>query len=222
MKKIEEEDFSKLVLPLHGDDRTDPVQKFPILNKYQEFKTFPGTPGGKVNRDKLVRYINYLYSVKSPLVRIYKDDLQTRKEEAARLAGFNAQKMKKADRRQLEEDVFRLRDDDVLKMIIRFLIVQNNRLWSMIVSFEESFYENLYMIMDPLSKSDERQKDTYQTANLKPKLRNDNEEIREKLENLYEELFKEAEDVQEEFDNREEIKAHFFSPETVASKLEQK
>jgi hypothetical protein len=168
-----------LFIDLTGvDEKEDLVNKFPLLKRYEEFSKFEGTPGGELNRNKVIRYINLLYSAKSQLVRIYKDDLLIRKEEAARLAGFEKKEMSK-----VETDLFNLQNEKIMKMIMRFLIIQNVRLWTVICSIEQSFYNNNELLMSPFQ--DDEDKDKNSTAVKQKQIRMELIEMIEQLDSLY-------------------------------------
>lgn len=86
---MEKEKISGLFIDVDKfEEKDDLIDKSPLLKRYEEFSLFKGTPGEELNRNKVIRYINLLYSAKSDLVRTYKDDLQIRKEEAAKIARF--------------------------------------------------------------------------------------------------------------------------------------
>ena len=145
---LKNQDFSGLVLDIHGKDfaKGDITLDYPLLDKYKEFREYLGTAGGGLNRNKIIALINYLYSIKSPLVKIYRDDILIRKEEAAKLAGFSPDNKKQWIK--LKEDFFNLGDPIISKMIVRFLIIQNSRLWAMIIAAEQNFYSIQYYVMN--------------------------------------------------------------------------
>jgi hypothetical protein len=193
------------------DEKEDLVNRFPLLNRYEEFSKFAGTPGDELNRNKVIRYINLLYSAKSNLVKIYKDDLQIRKEEAAKFAGFEKKEM---DR--VESDLFKLENEKIVKMIMRFLIIQNVRLWTVICSIEQSFYNNNELLMSPFL--DDEDKDKNSTAVKQKQIRAELIEMMEQLDSLYDKMFNDNLDVKKKFDKDDELKRH-LSPEQVAEKL---
>jgi len=194
------------------DEKEDLVNKFPLLKRYEEFSTFEGTPGGELNRNKVIRYINLLYSAKSELVKTYKDDLQIRKEEAARIVGFEKKEIEK-----VENDLYQLKNEKIVKMIMRFLVIQNVRLWTTICSIEQSFYQTSELLMSPLNQEGE-DKDKYAAAVKQRPLRSEMIDMNEQLDSLYDKMFNDNLDVKKKFDKDDEMRRH-LSPEQVAAKL---
>jgi hypothetical protein len=189
------------------DEKEDLVNRFPLLNRYEEFSKFAGTPGDELNRNKVIRYINLLYSAKSDLVRTYKDDLQIRKEEAARIAGFEKKEMARVE----------FENEKIVKMIMRFLIIQNTRLWTTICSIEQSFYQTSELLMSPIDLAGE-DKDKYGAAVKQKPLRAEMIDMTQQLESLYDKMFNDNADVKKKFDKDDELRRH-LSPEQVAEKL---
>jgi hypothetical protein len=194
------------------EEKEDLINKFPLLNRYEEFSKFAGTPGDELNRNKVIRYINLLYSAKSELVRTYKDDLQIRKEEAARIAGFEKKEMER-----VESDLFKLENEKIVKMVMRFLIIQNVRLWTTICSIEQSFYQTSELLMSPIDQAGE-DKDKYAAAVKQKPLRAEMIDMTQQLESLYDKMFNDNVDVKKKFDKDDELRRH-LSPEQVAEKL---
>jgi hypothetical protein len=194
------------------DEKEDLVNKFPLLRRYEEFSSFEGTPGGELNRNKVIRYINALYSAKSDLVRVYKDDLEIRKDEAAKYAGFEKKEMP-----QVENDLFQLKNEKIVKMIMRFLVIQNVRLFTTICSIEQSFYQTSELLMSPLNQEGE-DKDKYMAAVKQKPLRTEMIDMAEQLDSLYDKMFNDNADVKSKYDKDDELRRH-LNPEQVAAKL---
>lgn len=213
MKEIKDEDFSKLYLNLHGRDSVDPVYEFKILQKHPEFYKFRGTE--KLDRKRIIYYINYLYSSHSPLFYIYKDDIETRKEEAANLAGFK--KDKKTEWRYVQKELFSLENEDIVYMVVKFLALQRNMVLNQIISNEQYFIELQYYILNPLKA--EQEKAVYDTANTKTKFLEQQDIIRQRLDRLYDQFFQGHKDVEEKVNNDEELVQHFFGFEDVADAI---
>lgn len=193
-------------------EKDDLIEKSPLLKRYEEFSLFPGTPGNELNRNKVVMYINLLYSAKSELVRTYKDDLQIRKEEAAKIAGFE-----KKDMSKVSEDLFQLKNEKIVKMIMRFLVIQNVRLWTTICSIEQSFYRTSELLMSPMDKEAE-DKDKYAAAVKEKPLRAEMIDMTEQLDSLYDKMFNDNVDIKSKHDKDDELRRH-LNPEQVAAKL---
>jgi DNA-binding XRE family transcriptional regulator len=188
------------------DEKEDLVNRFPLLKRYEEFSTFEGTPGKELNRNKVIRYINLLYSAKSGLVKMYKDDLAIRKEEAAKFAGFEKKEMA-----QVEKDLYELNNEKVVKMIMRFLLIQNVRLWTTICSIEQSFYQTNKLLMSPLGQD-------YGDAVKQKPLRAELIDMNQQLDALYDKMFNDNSDVKKKLDSNDELRRH-LNPEQVALKL---
>lgn len=193
-------------------EKDDLVQKFPLLSRYDEFTSFRGSMDGELNRNKVIRYINVLYSAKSELVRTYKDDLQIRKEESALHAGFEKKEMT-----QVENDLYQLKNEKIIKIIMRFLIIQNVRLWTTICSIEQSFYQTSELLMSPLDQ-DGGDKDKYAAAVKQKPLRAELIDMTEQLDALYDKMFNDNSDLKSQFTKDDRLRFH-LSPEQVAVKL---
>lgn len=191
--------FDNLFLPLHGVEYKDIVQEVGSLKKHKEFTEY----FLEDRRNEVVRYINYLYSAKSPLIKVYRDDLLSRKQESAVLAGF------KEKDEWVVNNLYNLGNDAIIKMIIRFLTMQNNMKWNAICTMEQNFYQNSYYILK-LDTDDVKQEKKHQLLQY-------NAEIIDKLEAMYDGLFLSNKDVMDKFQNKEEIKYYFTSPEEVAN-----
>lgn len=210
---MSKEKISGLFLDVNNiDEKEDLVNRFPLLKRYEEFSSFEGTPGNELNRNKVIRYINLLYSYKSDLVKMYKDDLIIRMEEAAIYAGFEKKEM---DR--VRNDLFQLNNEKIVKMVMRFLLIQNVRLWTVICSIEQSFYKNSMLLMTPLDRDGE-DKDKYGALVKEKPLRAELIEMNEQLDSLYDKLFTDNSELKKKFDKNDELRRH-MNPEQVAAKL---
>lgn len=181
--KIDEE-YKELFLKIHGISG-DPMQLSPILRKYEEFSTYGGTPEGLLSRDKVIHYINYMYSAKSPLIKNFKENLMERKNQAARLAGFDMKKNSESEK--VVSDLFEMQEAKIFKMIMRFIMIQKNTLLSSIVTAEQAFYEFQAIIARPLEGADEKK--VTEAAKNKKRLMDDCDEIKTKLKGYYKEFF---------------------------------
>lgn len=210
---MEKEKIAGLFLDVNNlDEKEDLVNRFPLLKRYEEFHSFEGTPGNELNRNKVIRYINLLYSEKSELVRTYKGDLQIRKEEAARIVGFEKKEMEKVG-----NDLYRLNNEKILKMVMRFLVIQNVRLWTTICSIEQSFYRTSELLMSPMDKETE-DKDKYAAAVKEKPLIAQLIDMTEQLDSLYDKMFNDNTDLRSKLDKDDELRRH-LNPEQVADKL---
>lgn len=208
---MKEEDYGNLFLPIQEfGENEDVLFRLPHLKKWQEFADFGGTPAGELNRDKVFRYINLLYSSGSKLIRKHRNNLNARKEEAALAAGFDLKK--KSERDKVEKDLFQVKNEKVLKMIMRFLILQKNPLWSSIVTTESAFYEYQEIILDPLSKEDEKKRTD--AAKNKSVLMEECDKMLTRLKLYYQEFFGDDTDLHQAYKDTELI---LTSPEEIAT-----
>lgn len=136
------DDFSKLMF-LVGDmpENIDPVKKFPKLLKYKEFLD---TKMPVARKNKIFRYIVFMYDRESPFTpRV--PDLHKRKIEVAKYVKLVV------DPKTVPEDIKRiLRNDDtqVNEMIIAYCRMQNNPQYSLVVGLTEKYYNELLAVMN--------------------------------------------------------------------------
>lgn len=207
----EKEDYGNLFLPIEEfGENEDILFRLPHLKKWTEFSGFGGTPVGELNRDKVFRYINLLYSSGSRLIWKHRNNLQARKEEAAQIVGFDLKK--KSDREKIENDLFKIKNEKILKMIMRFLILQKNPLWSSIVTTESAFYEYQEIILDPLSKEDEKKRTD--AAKNKSVLMDECDKMLIRLKGYYQEFFGDDVDLHQAYKGTELV---LTSPEEIAT-----
>lgn len=207
----EKEDYGQLFLPLQDFEAKDDVLfRLPHLAKWPEFFEFGGTPAGELNRDMVFRYMNLLYSSGSKLINTHRHNLAARKEEAATVAGFDLKK--KAIREQVQNDLYEVRNPAILKMIMRFLILQKNPLWSSIVTTEQCHAEYQLIIMDPLSPEDEKKRTD--AAKNKAFLMSESDKMLLRLKGYYRELFGDDDDLQLAYKNTDLM---LTSPEEIAT-----
>jgi hypothetical protein len=129
-----------------------------------------------------------MYDINSPLRHHY-PDLVKRKQFAADLAGYD---LMKDDVTTLFE--FKIKNDldeyvpneEMLKVIMKYLKYQNNWVWSMIVSNEQAFYEYNMRVMMPVDGA--RDKDILQAINIKTQIMTSQDEIYQRLQKYYRDL----------------------------------
>jgi hypothetical protein len=173
--------FNNLFWNIHG--KKGKVETlYPEVLYYKEFALYEHR-----HKENVLRYMNYLYSAESPLIKKYRDNVDLRRKEAAKLAELSPT--------QIERDIFELKDTAFLLMVVRFLSIQKNVLWSNIVSNEQTFAENLRIILEPLTGDDEKKR--LESTKLKAHLIDVNKSIQNNLTVYYKEFFKEDELLQE-------------------------
>lgn len=100
--------------------------------------------------DKLVNYILYVYHKDSELIREFENDLQARKDEAAKDAGF----LKIGGHWDKElQKVMDIRDNDVHDAIMQFLKMQKHDTWMDVCTTEQELFEFQSMRLAPVLKN---------------------------------------------------------------------
>ncbi|MAN63468.1 MAG: hypothetical protein CMI60_16155 [Parvibaculum sp.] len=153
-------------------------KKYP---KIKMFKTF------EKSSDSLIKYVLYMYDQNTPLKEQF-PELKTRKEAAAVLSGFDLIK----DDQKLN-DMFFFLSDQLVNMVDEFLRKQNNRIWSMIVSNEQTFFEYQTKLLSPVEG--DRDKDILQALQIKSKIMDDLNTINERLDSYYMKLYGEDQEL---------------------------
>ncbi len=78
-------------------------------------------------------------------------------------------------------------------MVNEFLRKQNNRIWSMIVSNEQTFFEYQTKLLSPVEG--ERDKDILQALQIKSKIMDDLNTINDRLDSYYMKLYGEDQEL---------------------------
>lgn len=158
-------------------DSKDLMKHFPELSSMESFAKY-----AEADRNRLIRYIMLMYDKESPLVKRvqkYKD----RQRQAAHLAGYDLQKHE--DRL---EQVFTLADESIANMVADFIILLNDRKWSLIVSSEATFYEfQRGLFMNVVNVRDDKAR--LDAITVKAKIMTESDEIDARLERYYSDLF---------------------------------
>lgn len=190
-------DFSQLYYDLHGK-KESPFSLYPELNDVEDFKFCPD-----FDKDSIIRYINYMYSKDTPLFKRYKNAPE-RKKQSAILAGITINP-------KVDDGVFSLRDKYVLRMVLRFLAIQNDKTWSSIVENEQRYYDNLRILLQPLDEDDEKKR--VETAKNKDALSDANSKIYDRLKTLYKELVSDDKSLEEAIKKIDVVRT---TPEEIA------
>lgn len=140
------------------------------------------------NADKVLKYILMMYDPHSPLVKDIRD-LEMRKQTAAQLVGFDIM----LDDEFLDE-LFNYKNAEIVNKIDAFLKEYIEvRLWSMIVSNEETFYEYAGRMRQPIKIGLKGDKDELGAVAIKSKLSADMDEINDRLDKYYDKLYADPE-----------------------------
>jgi hypothetical protein len=183
---------------------------FDVINAEVPYSTGLGLPPKwkklKIkNFDTAVRYVMFLYDMTSPLIKKF-PNFEDRKKNAITLAIWGEVPEKWID------DVLNNRDENVVEMIIEFLKVQDDKLWSSIMTNEELFLEYTKTLFKPIEliSSD---KDLIQATTIKEKIRESQAKVRQELKGLYEEFYNGDKKLEEA------VKGRKFSPEYLAKRV---
>lgn len=176
------------------EDGQDVLHRIPELRRLESFTDYPGTPGGELNRDNVIKYVVTLYSEDSFLNVKPVTELGERKLMAADASGFERNK-KNEFGAEIEEKLFKLGSIHVLQMIVDYLIYQKKHLWTEIVTTEQEYEEYIRLRMDPVSSDSD--KDTLMAAEKKGKLRGDCKMMRKDILAYYHEFFTDNTDVKD-------------------------
>tara|TARA_R110002050_G_scaffold261364_1_gene401324 strand:- start:736 stop:1332 length:597 start_codon:yes stop_codon:yes gene_type:complete len=171
------EDFNKMIFNPF-------ITKGLIKNKYPKIKMFKTFNKAS---ESLVKYVLYMYDQNTPLKEQF-PDLKIRKEQAAILSGFDLVK----DNEKLH-DMFFFLSTQLIDMVDEFLRKQNNRIWSMIVSNEQTFFEYQTKLLSPVEG--DRDKDILQALQIKSKIMDDLNTINDRLDSYYMKLYGEDQEL---------------------------
>lgn len=212
MKDTLVKSFSKLRYCIFDLPPTkDIVKVYPELLKY---KAIQNSKAKKLNI--LLRYIIFLHDPNSDIIKDI-PDLQSRKVQAARLAGFTVKD-------DLLTNIFNCTDVDFLDLLECFLKeIFHNRKYREWVTLSQELDEYTRLRLEGIegltkvNSDGERYSvsgkeiDKYKAATEKTKLREQCEHINERLDSLENEIFGDHHTVKDLA-----IKARFTSPETFA------
>ena len=191
-------DFSGLYWNAHNAKKPL-AELYPDINNYPELRY-----GGIYDANKILKYINYLYSEGTPLTKKFKDNLLVRKTEALQLAGIKLNE-------QVKADLFQFGDPAFTKAVVKFLAIQKNELWSNITVDQQFMEDNMLIVLS--QSMDGKEKDIAQTAKIKGDLLKINSEVRDRLTGYYKEFFKNDAALQ---NAAKKIEFRATTPESVA------
>lgn len=167
-------DFDNILYPVHTLPKkgVDLFKEFPELLDYKEFTL--STPES-VPIDKVFKYIVYAYDSKSPYVTQI-DNLQERKIQAAKDAGFSQQH--KDGFSQSVIQILNCEHDHVNEMIIRYLRLQGKDITGLATDQEVYYRLNLRVIRGLQGTEDQKDAQAAEQA----KLSEQKDKMRERLE----------------------------------------
>jgi hypothetical protein len=171
------EDFKKMIF--------NPFKvKGSLKKKYPKMKMFSSFQSAE---DQMIAYVLYMYDQNTPMKEQF-PDLKIRKEQAAILSGYDLVK----DNEKLHE-MFFFQSSKIIDMVDEFLRKQNNRIWSMIVSNEQTFFEYQKKLLSPVEG--DRDKDILQALQIKSKIMDDLNTINDRLDSYYMKLYGEDQEL---------------------------
>jgi hypothetical protein len=137
--------------------------------------------------NNLLAYLLLLYSPDSPVNKRYGIPLLERKYQALLLSGFGHLRAKDGEWAvDVQTYLVELRNDTIINMIVDYLKMLNQKVWTEINTLEQELEEATRLRMRPVSSIDD--KATLQAADIKGKLRRESKEIIELL-NVYNRQF---------------------------------
>ena len=156
----------------------DILKEYPRLNELIQDKAALGNS----EWDRLLKYIVANYDAGSPLIKEY-PILPKRKEMAAVVAGYDLVK----DKERLKE-IYSCNDDAFTEVANNYLKEYgDSRLWAMIVSSLELFWEFNLRIFTPIKE--DKDKDLVAAVNMKSKMSEELEKIHERIERLTKQFY---------------------------------
>jgi hypothetical protein len=173
MYSLTDADFGRLKFAVHKTKPTDDIlKKIPGLGVVSGFVNYQSPDATKV-----IRYCCFMYDSGSPFISMFPDVVK-RKQECALYSGFSSIDS------DIVNNLFSFTDPAFLEMVHQFLVYQNNRIWSMIVSSEQTFYEYQQKLLRPVTDAD-GDKNLLQATQIKSKLMQDCDDINARLESYY-------------------------------------
>ena len=148
-----------------------------ILNTYQEVISF-----SHKDKEKIIDYIILLYNKDSPLIQLY-SDLAYRKNVACEKAGLNPES-------QLMQDIFCLKNDEVLAIIDCFLQkIQCNYAFESMISDMEIFSEFQRAMRKPVPDFEVDPDKQLKAVEIKSKLSSQSKILVENIKSAMNELY---------------------------------
>lgn len=179
-----------------------------LLHAYPELQGI--FPDLNETQEKVLRYAMACYDPKSPLIQDFPLWIK-RKDMAAFIAGYDFD-----TEREYLAGLFSGMDEEAMSIIHIFLrMCIRSRLWAMIVSNEDTFWEYNMRLKIPIAKA-EKDKDMMSAIQAKTKLSEDQEMFHQRIERLWKEFFGDDEEM------AKAAEANFkMNPQQIAKKLKE-
>lgn len=209
MSGLQPEDFSGLTYNVYDiyqkDPKKDLLIQFPKLKELPSFAAY-----GHGDRNYIIRYIIYLYDMKSPLPKAF-EDLQKQKVEAALLAGYETDKTGKFKDARIRK-VLDNEDNDILQMIFEYTTSFKSKTYAYYKANEHAFYENINGVYKSAKYAEDPKKEL-EAQMVKEKMLDHNEKLMQRMEALARELWGKDEELIEKIEKRGALR-----PEDIANK----
>lgn len=189
------------------------IKEFPELFKHKEFQALTD----RADFEPLIKYIMFLYDKNTQLIHEYQTDLNERKAEAAKDAGYRKTGAKWPKNIQ---DVMDIQDPVATAAIMQLLKMQRHNVWTEIIITEQELFEYQSLRFTPVGKKKAKRGSAMDekmiiesTVKKEALLKACNQRI-SILENLYAQFFGDNIDLQQaEFEEqvRPEIAERLFS-----------
>lgn len=119
------------------------------LEEIKAFKSYKGSLGGGLDRNKTIKYIILMYSHDSILNKKPPLTVEERQMRSADLAKFTRNRNGEFEDEVIEK-LFYLQDEAILNMIVEYLYYQKKALWTEIVTCEHESQEFTRLRMKPV------------------------------------------------------------------------
>lgn len=174
--------------------------------------------------DRMLRYVLLMYDITSPLKDAY-PELSARKTWAATMAGYKENEeieflksFTKETKTPVYDDKGKLKyhnksielHEPLLEAVQKLIIYQNNRLWAMIVTNEQAFYEYQRRVMAEVGG--DADKDALSAITVKTKIMESMDDIDKRLDGYYKRLTSGDGELEETLTKRKRLR-----PEDIAN-----
>lgn len=159
------------------------------MNEIESWKKFPS---GK-NFDEIALYIMFMYQKDSPLVKKF-SDVTKRREEAIKESGISGQMAESLKYMSIDPgekdkpNPLKKTFDQIIKMIVDFLMYQNDVDWSVICLLESLFVEYSTILITGISNVN-NDKDLVAATNAKKVTREELMRVKDDLKQLKNEFY---------------------------------
>lgn len=180
-KAFDKKDFSKLKYNVEEIPKGDNIlDHFEDLRQLHSFSGMKKKTDKGYDRQKIFRYIVFMYDKNSPFVLRY-NSFEKRFEEAISYVGFDKNE-------DLIKDVFNLHDQSIKQMVVEFCILMSDLKWASLMQNYHTYYEIENATLEYVSdvKDDEKR---LAALERKGKLLELSDRIAERVEKYEQEIF---------------------------------